>query len=290
MPATRTVIQLNNPNKTFRNGFKDSATLGPLRLQWGQDVCDTDGALAVAFQQPFVSACYAVLTTPSMPNARSSLAVGASSKSGFQIDRSDDIDGPCPFYWFAIGDAASPVPVGSYDLDAATAIFWGSADSTGDEGQEFKVPRTLKPGPSAVLTTAATGGVRWALAVSAFTPSSGALRINRDDTINGTVKFHYFGIGGASASAPNSSSAAVLARDGIKLQWGRAVTTSDYEQLFLLPEYFADMNFAVLTTVADADVMACAPLTRPINSGSFIVDRSSKFDGDRPFYWLAIGR
>lgn len=290
MPATRNVLQLNNPNRTFRNGFKDSATLGPLRLQWGQDVCDADGPVGVAFQQPFASACYAVLTTLSMPNARSSLAVGASTRTGFQVDRSNDIDGPCPFYWFALGDATSPVPGGAYDLDAATAIFWGSADSTGDDGQEFKLPRALRPGPSALLTTAATGGVRWALPVSAFSPASAALRINRDDTINGAVRFHYVGIGGAATTAPNSATAAVLARDGVKLQWGRSVTRTDYEQLFLLPEHFADMNFAVLTTVADPDVMACAPLTRPINSGSFIVDRSSEFDGDRAFYWLAIGR
>lgn len=290
MPASRNVIQLSNPNKTYRNGFKDSANLGPLRLQWGQDVVDGDGAVTFPFQQAFASTCYAVLTTSSMPNTRHSLAVGGSSRTGFQIDRSNDIDGPCPFYWLAIGDATAPVPAGSYDLDSRTALFWGSADSTGDPGQEFKVPRALTPGPSAVLTTAATGGVRWALSVSGFTPSTGALRINRDDTINGKVRFHYVGIGGAATTAPNSTTAAVLARDGIKLQWGRSISRSDYEQLFTLPEYFADMNFAVLTTVADPDVMSCAPLTRPINSGSFIVDRSTEFDGDRPFYWLAIGR
>ncbi len=75
-----------------------------------------------------------------------------------------------------------------------------------------------------------------------------------------------------------------------KLQWGSATSDSDHEQLFILPEAFADMNFAVITTIAAANHSHGLSLSRPVNSRSFIVNRDGSIDGARPFCWLAIGR
>lgn len=293
MSATRFTIQLNNSTKSYRNGFKDSAVVGPLMFQWGQDNSVSDSAQYFNFQRSFASKCHLLLTTASNPNTRSAMPVIARETTRFGVDRDAAIDGPYRFYWVAVGDApgTSGPDVGTHDVDSRTTVFWGNGVSTSDGAQDFTTPRALGAGPVALLTTVTLANVRSALPASQFDAAGRTLTIDRHADVDGAVGFNYLGIGSASTiTSPSTATSAVVRLGDFKLQWGRATSTSDYEQLFDFPESFKDMNFAVVTTLAASGFKQGLSLTRPINARSFVVDRDSDIDGSRAFYWLAVGR
>lgn len=164
------------PPSALANAFADTMPLGDVTLQWGQNTISTDDNKWFTFADSFGAVCSALLTTVARGDYYSSLAVGGLKAGSFAGNRNNAFRGVVPFNWLALGaspgktlPAAGSVLLGE---DAAVVLHWGVGTST---------------------------GVRWALSVSAFTPSTGALRINRDDTINGKVRFHYVGIGGAAA-------------------------------------------------------------------------------------------
>ncbi|MEZ4451360.1 MAG: hypothetical protein R3B09_17910 [Nannocystaceae bacterium] len=297
MAATTFLIQMTNASKSYRNGFKDSATVGALKIQWGQDVCTSDGLQTFNFPSSFHSACYAVVITSSLPNARSGLPVVLREKGRFGVDRDGGIDGPYPFYWIAIGDASATPESGSFllpaDEDVAPWLLWGDLVSNLDGDQSFTTSRALPAGASAIVLNTTLANLRSALPATSFDGAGRSLRVNRNNDINGSVGFSYLALGGAATGAPNSASAAVahFAQAGFKIQWGRSRSTSDYEELFMLPEAFADMNFAVVTALNTSGHRAGLALSRPVNPRSFIVDRAGgDIDGQRDFYWIAVGR
>lgn len=261
---------------------------GGLLFQWGQYHSTSDFGQTFDLHQPFASRCYALLTTCSRVDVRSALAVSSRGPSSFTINRDDTIDGSYPFYWIAIGDAGSPALTDprQASLGADSTILWGDATSTSDDDQTFTTPVALGAGPSAALTTVVKADVRSALSLTSFDGPGRKLIVNRHNDIDGSVGFNYVGIG----ARTGATSTGIQRLGDFKLQWGSATSDSDQEQLFMLPEAFADMNFAVITTIASANHNQGLSLSRPVNARSFIVNRDASIDGARQFYWLAIGR
>jgi len=286
MTSTRFTFTLGSGGLHY-NGFRNSAIVGDLMLQWGQDDSTSDGNQDFAYHRPFGSRCYAMLTTCSRNNVRSAMPVSTRGASSFTLNRDGAIDGHYPFYWLAIGDAP-----GSAHADPHRAMFgdhelqWGDAVSTSDGNQSFTTPAALGDGPSAALVTVTEANVRSALSITSFDGSDRELTLNRHNDVNGGIDFNYV-IAGARAGRQSTG---LISLGDLRLQWGQAVTSSDHEQLFQFAQPFVDMDFAVFTTLAAGNHKQMLSVTRPVNTRSFIVDRDGSIDGARTFYWLAIGR
>ncbi|PRQ04258.1 hypothetical protein ENSA5_09070 [Enhygromyxa salina] len=286
MTSTRFTFTLGSGGLHY-NGFRSSAIVGDLMLQWGQDDSTSDGDQSFAYHRSFASRCYAMLTTCSRSNVRSAMPVTARGVSSFTLNRDGAIDGHYPFYWLAIGDAP-----GSASTDPRRASFgdhelqWGDAVSTSDGDQDFSIPAAVGGGPSAALVTVTEANVRSALSITSFDGPGRELTLNRHNDVNGSIDFNYV-IAGARAG---NQSTGVISLGDVQLQWGQAISSSDHEELFSFPQPFRDMDFAVFTTLAVGNHKQMLSVTRPVNSRSFIVDRDGSIDGARAFYWLAIGR
>ncbi len=285
MTSHRFTLTLDNG--LHYNGFRASAVIGDLMLQWGQDKSTSDGDQSFAYHRPFASRCYAMLTTCSRDSVRSAMPVQNRNASSFTLDRDGAIDGHYPFYWLAIGDApGSPHSDPRSAQLGDTLIQWGDAVSTSDGDQNFTTPKALGVGESAGLITVTEADVRSALSIASLDGPGRRLTVNRHNDINGSIDFNYVVVG----PRPGAQVGGVAALGDVKLQWGRGTSKSDHEELFTLPEPFVDMDFAVFTTLAAGNHKQMLSLTRPVNSRSFIVDRDGSIDGARAFYWLAIGR
>ncbi|PRP94313.1 gp53-like domain-containing protein [Enhygromyxa salina] len=286
MTATRFTIQLDDG--LYYNGFHDAAVSGGLMFQWGQANSTSDGNQSFDLHQPFASRCYALLTTCSRSNVWSAMPSTSRGASSFVLNRDGAIDGHYPYYWIAIGDAPGHAggDPGSAIVGGDTTIQWGDATSTSDGDQTFTTPTALGAGVSAAVLTVTEADIRSALSMVSFDGPGRKLKLNRHNDINGSIDFNHVSIG----ARPGRTATGIQHLDGFKLQWGQAVSDSDHEQLFSLHEAFADMNFAVITTLAAGNLRQGLSLTRPINSRSFIVDRDGSIDGARAFHWVAIGR
>lgn len=298
MSAQRKMYQLNDSPKTLINGFKDSAVIGNLLFQWGQDVSVSDADQTFSFKDKFSGKVHTVLTTISYKNVKSCLAIGGWTQSAFTINRHNDINGNMPFCWVAIGEA--PAGTGEDDRPSSYRILenyenvklvWGKSTSTSDGTQNFELSSSLDNELAAIFTTAAGANFRWNLSISDLDAANKRFSINRGNSINGGLPFQYLALGytaGKKASSPG-----LLFSDeenGLLLQWGKATSTSDYEQAFSLHSSFADTNFSVITTFSSANMPYGLSLTRPVNNRSFIIDRDGDIDGNRDFFWMAVGR
>ena len=300
MSAKRTTKRLNNSPRTLINGFSDSAVVGSLLFQWGQDVSSSDKAQKFIFPVRWPSRNHTMLTNISFKNVKSCLPIGAWSSTSFTIDRHGDIDGHQPFYWMAVGEApksaSKAVRTGGYrtlSKETGAVIQWGKQTSSLDTSQKFKLAKAMNKEGCGVFTCAAKGNAKWGFATHKFDPVARQFFIDRANGIDGKVPFHSLAIGYLTEQKGSRNDAGIFhspESGGFLLQWGRAQSTSDFEEVFPLNTAFGDMNFSVFITMADSNMPYGLSLTRPVNTHSFIVDRDSAVNGRRSFYWLAIGR
>ncbi|NVB39857.1 hypothetical protein G6O69_18585 [Pseudenhygromyxa sp. WMMC2535] len=286
MTTSERFIFTSDDGRLHYNGFRASAIVGDLMFQWGQDVSTADKAQSFFYHREFGSRCHAMLVCCSRSNARQAVPVQNRGASEFVLDRGKDIDGYYPFYWFAVGDAPDTAQDDPRSVSLGeTTLMWGDATSTSDKLERFEMPAALGVGVDAALATVTKANVRAVLSISSFEGPAAKLTLNRHNDFSGAVDFNYVAVG----ASEGEQSRGVQDCGGFKLQWGQAVSDTDREQLFMMPEPFRDMDFAVFTSRSQSNTKAILPLARPINSNSFIVERNSAIDGAQSFYWLAIG-
>lgn len=300
MSAARKQYTLNNSPRTAINGFSDSAIVGNLLFQWGQTVSTVDGTQTFKYRKKHSSRVHSMLNNVSFKNVKSCLPIGAWSQSDFKVNRANAISGQIPFYWVSVGEA--PNGKGSDDRpnghrmlesDEPIKIAWGKPSNATDGTATYKMDTTFDDDNLAVFTCPASSDARWDFAVKDVSGPSKQFKINRANGINGKHLFHYLALGYEKGKSPNDWEPGVYGSDednGLLLQWGKATSTSDFEEVFRLHTAFADMNFSVITTMIGDNMGYGLSLTRPVNTRSFIVDRDGSVNGKRSFYWLAIGR
>lgn len=98
-PATKAYV--DGENSFQANG---SAILpGGLTMKWGLGISSTDDEQTFDFPTPFATACGVVLVNRVHANANYNMPVMSWTKTGFTINRLDDIGGNQDFSYFAIG-------------------------------------------------------------------------------------------------------------------------------------------------------------------------------------------
>lgn len=262
--------------------------IGDVMLQWGQNTISTDSAKAFPFVEPFGGTCAVALTNTARPDIQSALSVSARAAGTFTINRDDAVDYTIPFHWLALGGA--PGTTGSqagHVIVGDVMLQWGRCASTSDDSQTFTMASPFGSGTVAVVVTSDEANIRSSINVTSVNAAAGTFKVDRDAAIDGTVYFTYLAIG----PAPGKTLASPILRvQDFMLQWGKATSSSDDEQLFLFPQSYATMNFSVIATVNEANVKSGLSMSRPIHEGGFIIDRDSVVDGSHSFYWVAAGR
>lgn len=75
----------------------------------------------------------------------------------------------------------------------------------------------------------------------------------------------------------------------LQVRWGSEVSSQDTPQVFTFSEPFTTTCFGVITQREDADATRLFAVTNR-TATNFTIDRNSATDGNRPFFYLAIGR
>ncbi len=79
------------------------ARMGAFIMQWGSATSTQDTVESFTFNEDFPTACFMVTTQRFGGGGAYVISVQNITKSGFDSDRTDQIDGSVGFYWFAIG-------------------------------------------------------------------------------------------------------------------------------------------------------------------------------------------
>ena len=277
----------NPPPPVLINPHADAITVGSTVVQWGQTVSTTDGSQKFPLPVTTGVPISTLLTSVARPNVHEALSVSDRNKNSFYINRDNALDYHVPFHWLGMSEKASGKPHYGVEDKDGVRIIWGRGFSTSDYKQEIKMPGKVGKGRFSVVMTPDQGGVKSNLSLHSSNGGSGKFYVDRDGYIDGKLNFTYIAIG---SSPGKSSNPGYLEVDGGMIQWGRAESTKDYEELFKFPKPFKTMDFSVVTTVDKPNVRSSLSQSRPINEEGFVIDRNSRIDGKVPFYWIAVGR
>ena len=170
------------------------------------------------------------------------------------------------------------------NINSAT-IQWGQAVSTSDGDQAYPLAQKVGIPISALLTCLARPNVYKSLCVG--TRKADSFVINRDNSLDYQMPFHWVGISESAAGKPNYG---MQDKDGIRICWGSGVSTSDSKEVFEMTGAFGGGPFAIVITPDQSGIQSNFSLHSYDGAGgTFSIDRDSNIDGKIKFTYIAIG-